>query len=54
MAMYSRFNSILPSTVYGYSKKADGSIEFRCFKERATYEDNLVFWGANEGKMKVY
>lgn len=54
MATYSRFNSILPSMVFGYSKKDDGSLEFRCFKERESYEENLVFWGAPEGQMNIH
>ncbi len=45
MAMYSKFNSILPSAVYGYRRGRRGEINLSCFKERETPEENLQFWG---------
>lgn len=44
MAMYSRFNSILPSPVYGFTKK-NGQMVGYCLKERETIEENMKFWG---------
>jgi len=51
MALYSKFNSILPSPVYGYQKNGDGGVEFICFKERETCEDTLKFWGLKEPRV---
>ncbi len=48
MAMYSKFNSVLPSPVYGYWQESDGSVRFKCFKERETPEECLEFWGLKE------
>lgn len=47
IAMYSKFNSILPSPVYGYSKKEDGSYKVVCIKERETPQQILEFWGTS-------
>ena len=46
MSMYSKFNSITPSAVYGYEKKKSGlGYRIRCFKEKETTEETLAFWG---------
>jgi hypothetical protein len=52
MALYSKFNSVLPSPVYGYqrSEKEKELVEFFCFKEKETCKDTLVFWGLEEPK----
>ena len=47
MALYSKYNSILPSPVFGFEEK-NGEIRFKCLKERETYEENLVFWGREQ------
>ena len=44
MSMYSKYNSITPSAVYGYEKSEDG-YKIRCFKEREAPEETLAFWG---------
>ncbi len=47
MAMYSKFNSILPSPVYGFRQEAEGgSVQLWCLKERETPEETLEFWGS--------
>jgi len=46
MAMYSKFNSILPSPVFGYRRKEDGGFSVVCIKERETFEETLAFWGS--------
>ena len=51
MALYSHYNSILPSPIYGYTMKDDGTVEFICFKERETYEENMAFWGSPEPRL---
>ena len=50
MAMYSKFNSILPSPVYGFSRSSDpkNPVEFVCLKERETPDETLAFWGSKE------
>ena len=46
MSMYSKFNSITPSAVYGYEKNKSGlGYRIRCFKEKETTEETLAFWG---------
>ncbi len=45
MSMYSKYNSITPSAVYGYERDESGSFRIRCFKERETAEETLAFWG---------
>ena len=46
MSMYSKYNSITPSTVYGYERRGEGGgFRIRCFKERETPEETLAFWG---------
>ena len=45
MAMYSKFNSILPSPVYAYRAKEGDKVEIVCVKERESVEENLAFWG---------
>ncbi len=51
MALYSKYNSILPSPVYGFETAADsGEIKFFCFKERETVEKTLEFWGFEHPK----
>ena len=47
IAMYSKFNSILPSPVYGYSKEEDESYKIVCLKERETPQQILEFWGSS-------
>ena len=47
MAMYSKFNSILPSPVYGYSKNENGAYKIVCIKERETPQQILEFWGSS-------
>ena len=44
-AMYSHYNSIIPGAVYGYERDEQGDIKFQCFKERASVEETLEFWG---------
>lgn len=44
MSMYSKYNSITPSPVYGYEKGEFG-YKIWCFKERETAEETLAFWG---------
>ena len=46
MAMYSKFNSILPSPVFGYRRKEDGGFSVVCIKERETFQETLAFWGS--------
>eukprot|EP00095_Tigriopus_kingsejongensis_P002041 snap_masked-scaffold556_size137522-processed-gene-0.7 protein:Tk02041 transcript:snap_masked-scaffold556_size137522-processed-gene-0.7-mRNA-1 annotation:"diaminopimelate decarboxylase" len=41
MAMYSRFNSILPSPVYGFSN-SNGQMRTFCIKERESIEENMT------------
>ncbi len=49
MAMYSKFNSILPSPVYSFRRDAGtGAVDLWCLKERETPEETLVFWGSVE------
>jgi len=59
IAMYSKFNSILPGAVYGYrTKKAAASaatedaaieeVKLFCLKERETPDETLAFWGLEE------
>ena len=48
MAMYSKFNSIFPSPVYGFRRAEGDKIRFLCFKERETSEETLQFWGLNK------
>lgn len=45
MSMYSRYNSITPSAVYGYERTQFGALRIRCFKEREKAEETLAFWG---------
>ena len=46
MAMYSKYNSILPSAVYGFKRGENGKgVELYCFKERETPQEALEFWG---------
>ena len=45
MSMYSRYNSITPSAVYGYEKSQENGYKIRCFKPRETPEETLAFWG---------
>ena len=45
MSMYSKYNSITPSAVYGYERRGEGGFRIRCFKERETPEESLAFWG---------
>lgn len=45
MSIYSKYNSILPSAVYGVRSLPDGSHEVQCMKERETPEEALYFWG---------
>ena len=55
MAMYSKFNSILPSPVYGYRRKVkeDGLVSYEvvCLKERETFEETLDFWGSKDPRV---
>ncbi len=48
MAMYSKFNSILPSPVYSFRRSGGGveDVDLWCLKERETPEENLQFWGS--------
>ena len=47
MAMYSKFNSILPSSTYGYRRnKETGEYSVVCIKERESFEETLAFWGS--------
>ena len=51
MAMYSKFNSILPSPVYSYRRAGDGDgdqVKLQCLKERETSEETLKFWGREQ------
>jgi diaminopimelate decarboxylase len=46
MSMYSKYNSITPSAIYGYERLGDGgNFKIRCFKERESPEETLAFWG---------
>ena len=45
MSMYSIFNSIIPSPVYGFSLKS--GIRIWCFKERETLDECTAFQGSN-------
>lgn len=48
MAMYSMYNSILPSPVYGYytaSSTSSGHFKLLSIKDRETSEKLLTFWG---------
>ena len=47
IAMYSKFNSILPSPVYGYCKTEAGEYKIVCLKERETPQQILEFWGSS-------
>ena len=44
MSMYSKFNSNIPSPVYGFSLKDGGKVW--PFKERETLQECLSFWGS--------
>ena len=48
MAMYSKFNSILPSPVYSVRRDAENNVRLACLKERETPEETLEFWGREE------
>ena len=57
-----KYNSILPSPVYGFStQEVEGNGEFKrkkvesvfCFKERETLEINLQFWGCYRRTSKM-
>ena len=48
MSMYSKFNSVLPSPIYGYQTTPEGSYSVICLKERETFEETLAFWGSEE------
>ena len=46
MVLYSKFNSILASPVYGFKRGNDGDeVIFTCFKRRETAKESLAFWG---------
>jgi len=45
MSMYSKFNSNIPSPVYGFSLKSN---RIWCFKERETLQDCLSFFGSKQ------
>ena len=45
MGMYSKFNSNIPSPVYGFSLKND---RIWCFKEKETLHECLAFWGPKQ------
>ena len=45
MSMYSRYNSITPSAVYGYEKTESGKFRIYCLKQRETPDETLAFWG---------
>ena len=51
MAMYSKFNSILPSPIYGFERQPGGKMKVVCFKERETIEENMRFWGREEPRV---
>ena len=44
MSMYSRYNSITPSVVYGYERCNKG-LRIRVLKEKETSNETLAFWG---------
>jgi len=48
MSMYSKFNSLLPSPVYGFSLKSNRTY---CFKERETLNECLSFWGSKQPRL---
>ena len=46
MTSYSKFHSIIPSPVIGFSRNNNESkYNLICIKERETYEETLAFWG---------
>jgi len=47
VAMYSKFNSIRASPIYGYWRTEEG-LKMVCFKKRETVEECLDFWGLQE------
>ena len=51
MVLYSKYNSILSSPMYGYSKNKEGSYDVVCIKERPSIEENLEFWGSEEPRI---
>ncbi len=44
MVMYSRYNSILPSPVYGFWRNGD-DFKFALLKKRETPDEANAFWG---------
>ncbi|CAB4055909.1 unnamed protein product [Lepeophtheirus salmonis] len=46
MSMYSRYNSIIPSVVYGIEVLPNGELSIECFKEKETPEETLAIWGS--------
>ena len=50
MSMYSMFNSLIPSPVYGVRKSSDGCYTLTCLKERESFQQTLEFWGPKEPK----
>ena len=50
MSMYSRYNSITPSVVYGYERSRNLTnkqmgLRIRVLKEKETSNETLAFWG---------
>ena len=48
MSMYSMFNSLIPSPVYGVRKSSDSCYTLTCLKERESFQQTLEFWGPKE------
>ena len=46
-----RYNSILPSAVYGFKAKEDSAFEIQCLKKRETAEEYLQFWGQSQPRI---
>ena len=38
--------------MYGFRRKADGDIQFICFKTRESVEECLQFWGLGQNEIK--
>nr|ACO15662.1 Diaminopimelate decarboxylase [Caligus clemensi] len=55
MSMYSRYNSIRPSVVYGYERineeEKDQCLRISCFKEKETAEETLGIWGSSNPRL---
>ena len=53
MSMYSKYNSITPSSVYAFEHQEESAgpeFAFYCFKQKETSNETLAFWGNKNAK----